>query len=347
MEFLTALRSESRAGVTSRARSGPFLAAALLGVLALSGAPARAQDPEPGVSGDAECCIALLTPVGARSSAMAGSITALGGADAVFRNPAGLAALRGGRFMIHHSDDMTLDVQVDAFSLLFQAFSGTFGLSYQLFDRGEIGTTDPTGQPTGQLSYRDHLLVGSFALDLGGGLSAGLNYKVYQERVGCSGLCAGEESSATTQATDLGVRWRPAWHPALHLGVSVVNAGFPLQVINAEQSDLFPSRLHVGVAYDILGAAPADSLVGLRVAVDARDRLADPGSPRYSVGAELDFQEAIFLRAGYASGRGIGAGAAVGLEVRYDRFEVGVSRSFVNTLLEGEEPFQVTLGVVF
>jgi hypothetical protein len=313
------------------------------------GAPVSAQEAGPSQPpGGNECCLRLLVPVGARASALGGAITALGGADAVFRNPAGLATLTGGQFVIHHSDDTTLDVQVDAFSLLFTPFSSVMGISYQLFNRGEIETTDASGQPTGELSYRDHLVVGSFAVALGGGLSAGLNYKVFQERVNCIGLCGGEEYVATTQAADMGLRWNPTWHPALEVGLAVVNAGFALQVINAEQSDPFPGRIHVGVVYDVLAAIPTDSVVALRIGVDARDRLADPGSPVLAVGVELDVQGAVFLRAGYTPGEGLGTGAAIGLELRYDRFDVGVSRSFVNSLLEAdEEPFQVSLGIHF
>lgn len=320
---------------------------ALLALLAGPSALAAQEvgDPPPGGN---ECCLRLLVPVGARASALGGAITARTGADAVFRNPAGLAGLEGAQFLIHHSDDLTLDVQVDAFSVLFTPLSSTMAVSYQLFDRGEIETTDPSGQPTGELSYRDHLAVASFAVPLGAGFSAGLNYKVFQERVDCTGFCGGVENVATTQAVDAGLRWSPAWHPALEVGLAVVNAGFALQVINFEQSDPFPGRVHLGVTYDVLSPVPTDGVVAFRVAVDARDRLGELGSPILAVGAELDVQEAVFLRAGYTPGEGLGTGAAMGLELRYDRFDLGVSRSFVNSLLEAdEEPFQVSLAVHF
>ena len=311
--------------------------------------PLAAQETGPDPQNQQECCLLLLVPMGARASALGGSITALGGADAVFRNPAGLAAVRGGRFLIHHSD-VTVDEQIDAFSLLFTPFSSTFGVSYQLFDKGEIETTDETGQVTGELSLRDHLLVGSFAVELLAGVSVGMSYKFFQQRIDCTGLCGGEQNVATTQAADFGLRWSPRWHQPLEVGDFQCGgcAGFALQVINDAQSDPFPGRIHVGVAYDVLGAAAIDSLVSLRVAVDARDRLADPGSPTLAYGVELDLDEAVFLRAGYAPGEGLGTGAAVGLELRYDRFNIGVSRSFVNSTLEADgEPFQVSLGLNF
>lgn len=329
-----------------RTAAGAVLLAAIAWTL-LTPVPAAPQEAGDDDAGGPECCLLLLVPVGARASALSGATTAFDGPDAVFRNPAGLAPMDGGRFVIHHSD-MTVDEQIDAFSLLLTPFSSTLGISYQLFDKGDIETTDATGQPTGELTLRDHLIVASFAMAVGGGLSAGLNYKVFQQRIDCTGLCGGEENVATTQAVDVGLRWNPAWDPALELGVSVVNAGLDLQVVNAAQSDPFPGRIHLGAAYDVLRGVRSDSLLALRVAIDARDQLSDPGSPLLAVGVEFDVQRAVFVRAGYTRGEGLGTGAAVGLELRYDRFDVGVSRSFVNSSLEADgEPFQVSLGLNF
>ena len=329
-----------------RTGAGKRIGIGLLVALAtLCAAPAPAQEEPPERP---ECCLNLLVPVGARASALGGAVTARGGADAVFRNPAGLTDLTGGRFVIHHSDDTTVDVQVDAFSLLFTPFSTAVGISYQLFDRGEIETTDATGQVTGELALRDHLVVASFALPVGGGLSAGVNYKIFQQRIDCTGLCGGQEDVVTTQAADMGLRYRPPWNPAVQLGLSVVNAGFGFQVVGAEDEEPFPGRIHIGVVYDVLSLAPTDGSVALRVAVDARDQLSRPRSPTVAVGVELDLQQAIFLRAGYAPGEGLGTGAAVGVELRYERFDIGVSRTFSNSLLEADsEPFQVSLGLNF
>ncbi len=324
-------------------------AATLVMVLAGLAAPAAAQGNGELPPISSECCLHLLVPVGARASALGGAITARQGADAVFANPAGLAGLTGGQFVIHQSDDTTVDVQVDAFSLLFTPLSTTVGVSYQLFDRGEIETTDQTGQPTGELSLRDHLVVFSFALPLGAGFSAGVNYKAFQQRIDCSGRCGDQETVATTQASDFGLRYSPPTAPALEVGLAVTNASFAPEVLNFEQSagNYFPGRIHFGVVYDVLAAA-TDSIVAVRLGVEARDRLAEPGSPTLAYGIEVDVQQAVFVRAGYAPGEGLGTGAAVGLELRYDRFDIGVSRSFANSLLEAdEEPFQVSVGLHF
>ena len=56
----------------------------------------------------------------------------------------------------------------------------------------------------------------------------------------------------------------------------------------------------------------------------------------------------VVLKCGLEDGHVRIAGAAVGLELRYDRFDIGVSRSFVNSALEGDsEPFQISLGLNF
>lgn len=294
-----------------------------------------------------ECCLLLLIPVGARASSMGGSITARSGVDAAFRNPAGLAGLDGSSFVVHHSD-VNVNTQVDAFSVVATPLGLGVGLSYQLFDNGEIPTTDPFGQPTGELVLRDHLLVVSFAIPVGSGLSAGASYRHFQQRIDCNGQCGGEESAAKTNAADLGVRYRPLWHPALELGLSIVNVGPGLQVVNAERSDPLPGRIHFGAAYDVLASTTEDDRVALRLAADVRDVLRRPGNPTLAVGVELDVQQAVFLRAGYAPGEGLGTGAAVGVELRYDRFDVAVSRSFVNSQLGSDsEPFQVSFGLNF
>lgn len=320
----------------------------LLALPVLHAAPAGAQEDEALEPREGpECCLLLLVPVGARAGALGGSITARSGVESVFRNPAGLAGLEGNTFVVHHSD-VSVNTQVDAFSLVVTPLGLGLGLSYQLFDNGEIPTTDGFGQPTGELVLRDHLVVVSVGAPVASGLSAGLSYRLFQQRIDCNGQCGGEESVATTNAFDAGMRYRPLWHPALELGLSLVSVGPGLQVTNAAQSDPLPSRVHLGAAYDILGVTRADDRVAVRVATDFHSALRSPARPNLTVGVELDVQEAVFLRAGYAPGEGLGTGAAVGVELRYDRFDVAVSRSFLNSQLGSDtEPFQVSFGLNF
>jgi hypothetical protein len=314
--------------------------AAAAGVVAVAGlapsGPVAAQD----VSRD-DCCLLLLVPVGARSGAMGGAITAVSGPEAVFRNPAGLVGLTGSSFVLHHSDRSVVDI--NAFSLLFAPSMGAAGVSYQLFDKGTITTTDPTGQPTGELSFRDHLGVASLGVGVGRSMAVGFNYKLFQERIDCRGACGGAERVTTFHAVDLGYRFAPQWHPALQLGIAAVN----VPVTRASEEGEFPARLHVGITYEVLQLFWSEDVVALRLGIDLQDELLNPGAVVPSAGLELDMQQVLFLRAGYTLGEGLASGAAIGVGLRYDRFDIGVSRSFVNTGFEEGEPFQITFGVHF
>jgi hypothetical protein len=301
-------------------------------------APAMAQDGR-----QDDCCLLLLVPVGARSSALGGAITAGVGGDQVFRNPAGLAGLDGSTFLVHHADRSVVDV--NAFSVVLTPGPGAVGLSYQLFDYGTTLMTDETGQQTGEVTTRDHLLVTSFGAGIGGGMSVGASYRLFQERIDCRGACGGIERVTTYHAMDLGYRYAPRWQPGLQLGVALVNV--PLWYQNEGPVGGFPTRIHVGAAFDVLSPLRRDDFLALRVAVDLQDELRQLGSVVPSAGLELDMQQLIFLRAGYTLGEGLASGAAIGVELRYDRFDIGVSRSFVNTAFEEDEPFQVTFGIRF
>lgn len=324
----------NRAADRRRAIGCAVLAAALA-----SGAPAAGQEPRL----EEECCLLLLVPVGARSSAMGGAITAGTGVDAVFRNPAGLAGLQESTFVVHHSDRSLVDI--NAFTLLMTPGASALGLTYQLFDKGTSQATDENQNPIGELSYRDHLVIGSLGMSLGRGMAVGVNYRFHQERIDCRGLCSGDERVTTTHAADVGYRFAPRWHTPLQLGVALVN--MPIRVDDATALGRFPARIHVGVAYDVLAPFRTDDLLALRLALDVQDELRDLGSPVPSAGLELDMQQTIFLRAGYTAGEGLAAGAAIGVALRYDRFDIGLSRSFVDSAFEDDEPFQVTFGLHF
>jgi hypothetical protein len=321
-------------GTIARATGWLALAAVLAAGLPPLAGPLAAQERE--------CCLLLLVPVGARAGALGGAITARSGVDAVFRNPAGLAGLEGNAFVLHHSDRSVVDV--NAFSLVFTPRIGAVGVSYQLFDYGSIQMTDETGQPTGELTFRDHLAVASYGSRLGRSMAVGASYKLFQERSDCRGSCGGQERVTTFHAVDLGYRYTPAWHPPIQLGIAVVNV--PVGKHGNREED-FPARVHVGAAYDLLSRFAAGETVALRLALEVQDEVRRPGSVTPSTGLELDLQEVIFVRAGYTMGEGLASGAAVGLELRHDRFAVGIARAFVNRGFEEEEPFQISFGIHF
>ncbi len=316
-------------------------------LLAVGAAPLLGQTDPTDSSGTGECCLVLLIPVGARSVALGGALTARGTPDAVFRNPAGLAAVTEDAFLVHHSEQEFAST-ADAFTLLLTPGGiGTLGISYELFDHGDIETRDANNQATGLLVLRSHLLVVSFATRLGGGLSAGLNYKLFHDRIDCSGACLGLEVAGTTHGADAGIRYQPSWLEALELGASLVNAGFGLQVVNAEEADPLPTRVHLGAAYQVLHGLPTSDALALWLSAELTDEWREPGDPTPSFGAELGVGEVVYLRAGYVPGEGLGKGGAVGLGVRYQSLTLGLGKPFTSTLDPEAEPFQVTFGVAF
>jgi len=295
-----------------------------------------------------ECCLVLLLPVGGRSAALGRAVTAIASPDAVFVNPAGIAGPGRSQLMVHH-EPMIGGQQANAISLLIAPASvGTFGVTYQLYDYGEEEARDITGVTTGRLSTREQLLIASFATTVTTGLTAGMNYKLYQFRLDCTGYCPGGEFAGTTHAIDAGVRYQPPRFPHLQFGAAIANLGFALQVINAAQADPLPTRVRVGAAYEAMHHFLPDTALTLWISTDIEDRLLHPGNLQGAIGAELSASGLVFVRAGYRSGEGRGTGAAVGIGMNYERFTVGVSRSFASTELQLDyEPYQFTFGIAF
>ncbi|HEX7050060.1 MAG TPA: PorV/PorQ family protein [Longimicrobiales bacterium] len=301
--------------------------------------------PEPEQSA-AECCLVLLLPVGARAIASGRTLVAVVSPDAVFANPAGLAGLRSGHLVLHRTN-----IAADATALSVVVTTervGTFGLSYELLDFGEIENTDEQGRTVGSITLRHHILVASYATSVVGGLAAGMNYKLYQFHIGCRGQCDDDVAiSATTHAVDLGIRYQPEPFPAVQLGIVVTNIGFPLQVVNAQQADPLPVRIRLGARYEVLHHFRAEDGLRLWVAAEVEERWREAGDPTPSVGIELSARDVVFLRTGFVPGDGVGTGVAVGLGVHYARFTVAVAKSFMTGLVDATEPVQVSLGMSF
>jgi hypothetical protein len=302
--------------------------------------PASAQ-----VSSD-ECCASLLAPIGARALALGNAITARTSPEGLFANPALLANVASDQFVVH-SAHTSLE-QSNTFSLIIHSASlGGFALSYRLIDLGEIEARDPSGNPTGTIVLFEHTLTATFATSVIRGLDAGVSYKLYQFREDCRGFCGAQSFAATTHMLDFGVQIHPPSLPHLTLGASLMHPGFPLQVINADQASPTPSRLRVGAAYELLHHMRPDSLAEVWLSLDVVDPARRPGQPTANIGVEFSLAETFFLRAGYGGGGGFAGGAAVGVGIHYNRFDVEVAKAFVSSPLDESDPFQVSFGIRF
>lgn len=309
--------------------------------------PVRAQ----GNSGAAvEGALFLLLPVSARAVAMARAMTALEGPESVWWNPAGISRVSETRAQVHRGEDLA--GEATSLSLLVPGGSlGAFGLSYQLTDLGEIERRDSQGNFLGTVFIRNHTGVVTLASQFGAGVSAGLNLKLVQQRVTCRGQCDDPGIDATNLVFDAGLQWRDVLGLPLTLGAAMVHMGSDVQFFNAEQSDPLPSRLRFAAAYDVARHFVDSAPLSAVVAVEVEERWRTSGSPALYLGTELaagDVQ-ALVVRAGYVFGADLQVdGAAVGVGLRYDRIDLGISKSLVTNTTTGEtEPAYLTLGVAF
>ncbi len=310
--------------------------------------PALAQNTAPGIEGGAF----LLVPVGARAVALGQAATADGGTtEAVFWNPAGLAALPKGEFAVYHYDAFFGSGDAIAAAVPSVRF-GTFALAAYLVNYGDLAVTQANlgPEPVGQISPRNLALMASYATDVAGGLAVGVTYKLVQFRVDCSGDCTGvPTATGTTNAVDVGLRYVFNGWRAVVVGVSVRNLGFDLQVNNQAQSDPLPTRLAVGVSAEVL--RPADGVQGFdaRVLADVQGAfIGVPLQPVTLVGVETGVGDTFRLRAGYAFLASQARGPSLGVGVKFGSIAFDMARTFSAADDIGDKaPVQINFRVIF
>jgi hypothetical protein len=286
-----------------------------------------------------ECCLPLLFPLTARAVSLGQAVTARANPDGLFFNPASIVGKGEDHFLIHH--ESTFGGQNNAFSLIIDAgVLGAFGVTYVLIDQGEVEATDDFGNVIGSIALRSQQLLASYATNVVNGLRAGVSYKLYNSST---------DVSATTHLIDLGLQYRPRRIPSLELGVALLHYGLALQLKNAEQADPTPARLRIGAAYEVAQHFRPDSSIAFTISADLLARARSAGSPVAAFGAEVAFDQTLFVRGGYAaSGDALTkGGAGIGLGIRYQRFTVAVAKSFSRSAETEGDPFQVTFGITF
>ncbi len=310
--------------------------------------PALAQNPSPGIEGGAF----LLVPVGARAVALGEAATADGGStEAIFWNPAGLAAIGSGEFAVYHYDAFfgSGDAVAGAFP---SSRLGTFALAAYLVNYGDLAVTqaDLGPQPVGQISPRNLALMASWASDLAGGLALGVTYKLVQFRVDCSGDCSSvPTATGSTSAVDVGFRYVFSGSRPVVVGVSVRNLGFDFQINNQAQSDPLPTRVTVGVSALVL--RPGDGVQGFDARVLADVQGAFIGVPLQTVtllGLDTGVGDLFRLRAGYAFLDSDARGPSLGVGFRFGSIAFDLARTFSAADAIGDKPpVQVNFRVIF
>ena len=292
-----------------------------------------------------EAALFLLLPVGARSVGMGNAMaTASNTTEALWWNPAGLAAARRAEASLHHSQALVgtgdaLGVTMNSAKL------GVFALAANLLDYGGGEVTGPDSIPSGQLYSRNIAVAGSYASRIGRRLRAGLTYKLLQFRFDCSGECPDLPSRrASRSAFDAGVQYDVVIGIPISFGAVVRNVG----LLESDASAL-PTRIQVGAIghYRVPQVLAEDARISL--AVDVIDAL-PAKKPLPRVGAEFSWDSSVFVRGGYVveSEDTEAGGASLGIGFVVRRLTIDFARSFSGLSADaGQAPTSLSLRVRF
>lgn len=275
-----------------------------------------------------ESGLVLLTePVGARSAALSGAMTAVtDDQTAVYANPSSVALMSRKDFVISHHSTIAGIRQIRS-GWGYGNGSRGVGLSLGIHTAGGIeARTGPTTNPIGTFNLFEFNAAFSYAQRLSGDLFGGFTARFLHEDL--------EAARASGFALDLGLAWRPADGP-IALGASALHLG-RMDAFEVERSAL-PREFRVGAAWTTV--AP-DGRHHILLTSDVRvPRFGDTG---VLIGAEYAPVPAIALRAGYQTGH----------DTRSFSYGIGLTRrnwridyAFVPTDLGLEDAHRITIGI--
>lgn len=298
---------------------------------------------------DTEGALFLLLPVGARAVGLGQAMVAEnGGTEAVWWNPAALARLQKREAAIHHSQDII--ATGDAISVMVpSSLFGVLAASVNILNYGAQEITEPsTGQRIGAVIPRSLVYVATYATPIGPRFNAGVNFKVVQVRVDCSGECNNIETiSASTSAVDLGIQYNLEGFAPATVGLAVRNVGLQLQVKDRDQADPLPTRIQMGVAYRFPPFERDDERADFRLTADVLTPVRFD-APSARAGVELTWQRSVHLRGGYVFDASERAGPAIGIGVEAGGFVVDLARVFEGFSADaGEAPVYLSLRYLF
>ncbi len=250
-----------------------------------------------GAQGSAsDASLFLLLPVGARSTALGSAVAGQSGtSEALWWNPAGLAAITGSEIALNHSQSL-VGVR-EAMALARRTRVGTFALGVHLLQR-DGGDVVPGGGDTtsaGTILLRTIGLTSAYSATIGSRFRVGAAWKWVQVRFDCSGECPPSPPVlATTAAADLGAQMSLSlFGVPVDLGLALRNVGSSL----GDDGDVDPAVLQGGISarYTIPASLAQESQVrGFLDMVVPRDG----GRVTPRVGAEFGWADAVFVRGG-------------------------------------------------
>ncbi|HEY6089718.1 MAG TPA: PorV/PorQ family protein [Gemmatimonadaceae bacterium] len=319
-----------------------LLSSVALSTLLAAGARAQA------VSGS-EGALFLLLPTGAQAVGMGQAmVAARPGSEGIWWNPASIAADDKRELAIHHSK--TVAGVGDALSFVLPTAShGTGALSINILNLGEQQVTDDLGGVIGVILPRDVVFAASYATRVAKRLSAGLNYKLIQLRVDCSGQCSSVGAAVqSSRAVDLGTQYEIAAGAPLAFGAAIRNLGGKLNSRATNQRDPLPTQVEFGAMYRFKFLDHYVKDTELRASgsfVDSRSF----GGKSVRFGSDVMYQEKVHLRAGYVGHDRRGdASASLGFGLQSGGFIFDIARTFGGLPADnGQSPVYVSLRYLF
>jgi len=295
----------------------------------------------------------LLFPVGAQAVAMGQTGATLDGrGEAAFWNPAGLATIERGELALNSAS--LAAGATHALTVYFPSHRfGVLGGAVYLVDYGDLERTDSASNTIARIAPRNIEFLASYATALTSSVLLGINYKLVEFVVDCSGDCSNfPNGHGVTHALDVGGQFAVGPGGALRVAVAVRNIGFKLQVNNRDQADALPARLVLGAAYRVLlpgapGIARTERL-DVKLAADVDSPWGSYGDSEMRLGIDVGYQRLLRLRGGYAFVRDGLSGPSVGMGVTSGSIGVDLARAFLTgSDLVAQNPTFFSFRVVF
>jgi len=300
------------------------------------------------VSGS-EGSLFLLLPTGAQAVGMGQAmVAARPGSEGIWWNPASIAGDQKRELAIHHSK--TIAGAGDALSFVTPIRSlVTAGISINILNIGDQQVVDENNIPIGTIFPRDVVFAASFASRFAKRLAAGVNYKLIQLRVDCSGICStvGAEVQSS-RAVDLGAQYQVEVSAPLTFGAAIRNLGGKLNSRETNQQNPLPTQVEIGAMYRLKFIDRYVKDTELRASgsfVDTRSF----GGNSVRFGTDVMYQGKVHLRAGYVGHDRRGdASAALGFGLQSGGLVFDLARTFGGIPADnGQAPVYVSLRYLF
>src|SRR5882672_8916148 len=295
----------------------------------------------------------LVFPVGAQAVGMGQTATAAAGrGEAAFWNPAGLATMSDDEFSLHSAS--LVAGRSNVLGAYFPSRGiGVFGGAVYLVDYGDLDRTDINGNTIARIAPRNFEFLASYATNLTASVAFGINYKLVQFRVDCSGDCRDfPAGTGATHAVDVGGQFSVGPGGPLRIGVVLRNVGFRLQVNNQAQADPLPTRLAVGALYEMrlrpVTGGSLEQAFDVKLAADVDSPWGQAGQSETRIGLDIGYQKFVRVRAGYAFVQDGLSGPSVGLGIESGSLGVDLARAFLTgSDLQVENPTFFSFRVSF